>query len=525
MYASDSEFPVYCTDCWWSDKWDVTQYGMDVDFTKPFFAQFKELLSKVPRSNLLNTHVVNSPYTNMVYKSKNIYLSSSILNSEDVLYSWASDGGKSCVDCQKVENSELCYECIDVERCYKAAYLIKCKNCVDSRFLFDCVNCKSCFLSSNLRNKEYVFKNTQYSREEYLKKVEDYQRGSHKLREKAVDEFLSLIQNSLHKFANIVKSQNSSGDNIHNAKNAVKSFDVYDVEDIKYAFRCVGEKDSMDIMGAGPGSNNTYEGISTGVEGSRQRFCAFTWEIVFDLDYCWNAHNGVSHCFGCTGLTKKQYCILNKQYTEESFNDLKNKIIKHMNDMPYQNEKGRIYKYGEFFPVEFSPFAYNESLAQEYFPLTKKTAEALGYKWKDSETRGYKVTLPSEEIPDIISYVNDSILDEVIGCAHEGKCDEQCTYAFKIIPFELGFYKRMNIPLPRFCPNCRHYQRLKQRNPLKLWHRKCTCAGTQSGNGIYQNQVKHFHGSSHCPNEFETTYAPQRPEIVYCEQCYQAEVV
>jgi len=26
------------------------------------------------------------------------------------------------------------------------------------------------------------------------------------------------------------------------------------------------------------------------------------------------------------------------------------------------------------------------------------------------------------------------------------------------------------------------------------------------------------------PNEFETAYAPDRPEIVYCEKCYQQEV-
>ncbi len=27
-----------------------------------------------------------------------------------------------------------------------------------------------------------------------------------------------------------------------------------------------------------------------------------------------------------------------------------------------------------------------------------------------------------------------------------------------------------------------------------------------------------------CQNEFETSYAPDRPEIVYCERCYQQEV-
>ena len=41
----------------------------------------------------------------------------------------------------------------------------------------------------------------------------------------------------------------------------------------------------------------------------------------------------------------------------------------------------------------------------------------------------------------------------------------------------------------------------------------------------YQNTVEHSHHKGKCPNEFETSYAPDRPEIVYCEQCYQAEVI
>lgn len=524
MYPAEAPFPVYCPECWWSDSWDGTNYAMEIDFAKPFLSQFKELLTKVPRASLMASLSVNSPYANMIYQCKNVYLSSSTMNSEDVLYSWAADGAKSCMDCQKIENSELCYECVDIERCYNVVYSLKCKDCVDSRFLYDCVNCKNCFLSSNLRNREYVFKNVQYSRDEYLKKLKEYQPGSHQTHEKAVNEFIILVGRSLHRYANIIRSPNSSGDNIHNAKNAQKSFDVYDVEDVKYAFRSVGEKDSMDIMGAGPGSNHTYEGISTGIEGSMQRFCAFTWENVFDLDYCYNVHN-VSHSFGCTGLRKKQYCILNKQYTEEAYAELKNRIIQHMKESPYRDIRGRPYPYGEFFPLEFSPFAYNQTLAQEYYPLDKKTAEEQGYKWKDPETRSYKISMPSNAIPDSINDVTSSILKEVLGCAHRGNCDEQCTTAFKLTSLEFELYKKINLPLPRLCPNCRHYQKIKRRNPMKLWHRTCCCAGVQSENSSYQNNGEHFHGNSHCPNEFETSYAPERPEVVYCETCYQSEVV
>jgi hypothetical protein len=47
---------------------------------------------------------------------------------------------------------------------------------------------------------------------------------------------------------------------------------------------------------------------------------------------------------------------------------------------------------------------------------------------------------------------------------------------------------------------------------MKLWHRFCMC---EKGN--------HEHKGS-CKNEFETSYSPERQEIVYCEKCYQKEV-
>jgi hypothetical protein len=193
-----------------------------------------------------------------------------------------------------------------------------------------------------------------------------------------------------------------------------------------------------------------------------------------------------------------------------------------------------VYKYGEFFPPELSPFCYNETIAQEYFPLTKKEALEQDYQWKEPEERNIKPDLKTNELPDHIKDVSDEIIGKIIQCQHakikedgtlETTCNEQCTTAFKIIEPELAFYKRMNLPLPRLCPNCRHYQRLKQRNPLKLWHRKCQCNGDKSENGVYQNTIEHFHGKEPCPNEFETSYAPERKEIVYCEQCYLQEVV
>lgn len=235
-----------------------------------------------------------------------------------------------------------------------------------------------------------------------------------------------------------------------------------------------------------------------------------------DLEYCAFC-NGSSNCFGCVGLQKKSYCILNKQYSKDDFFALREKIIRHMNEMPYTNAMGRIYRYGEFFPPEFSPFAYNETIAQDFFPLTKEQAEVKGFLWREPEMREYQTTIDAANLPDRIGDVQDSILKEIIKCA-------SCGRPYRIIQMELQFLRQMSLPLPHLCPNCRHTERLKLRNAPRFYPRACQCAGQGSENGVYQNAASHQHGASPCPKEFETSYAPDRKEIIYCEFCYQVEV-
>ena len=223
--------------------------------------------------------------------------------------------------------------------------------------------------------------------------------------------------------------------------------------------------------------------------------------------------SGSENLFGCVSLRQKKYCILNKQYTKEEYEILVPKIKEHMNEMPFVDKKGNIYKYGEFFPIEFSFFPYNTTQSQEYFPISKQEAEDNGYLWEDSADRNYKFDLKIGSLPDNIKDVKDDMIGKVIECEHQGKCNQLCTTAFKIIKDELNFYRKMNIPLPRLCPNCRTFERLKQRTGMKLYNRKCQC-----------NNSSHFHTGTPCPNEFETAYSPDRQEIVYCEKCYQQEV-
>ncbi len=511
MYDSKNNFVVFCDKCWWGDGWDALSYASPYDFNISFFEQWLNLLKRAPLTQLWKFNNVNSDYINYSTENKNCYLSSSILNCEDVSYSYALDKSQNTLDSLYSNKLIWCYENIDSVNNYNSIFLQESSNCIDSGFLFDCVNCQNCFLSSNLRNKKYVFENIQYTKEEYESKISKLEIKDYSVLQKLLKEFKKIRENkAIHKYIQTINSVNCSGNNIENSKNVFYSFNVNNSQDIKYAVRSDGNKDTMDMFG-GVRTESSYEGVAPSFQGSKS-FFGITNKGSNDIQYsflCISSHD----LFACIGLRSKQYCILNKQYTKEEYEEMVPKIIQHMNDMPYIDKKGRIYKYGEFFPSELSPFSYNETIAQEYFPLTKEEALKEGYSWKEKEERNYTIDIKTEDIPNNIKEVEDSIINKVIECEHKGKCNEQCTEAFKIIPDELSFYKRMNLPIPHLCPNCRHYNRLKQRNPLKLWHRHCMC-----------KNPKHAHLDIGCPSEFETSYSPDRPEIIYCERCYNQEV-
>jgi len=503
-FSSDSGMTIYERDYWWSDKWDPMSFGVNYDFSRPFFMQFFDFMHHTPMPSSFNALTTNSEYCQHTGEFKNGYLTHASWGGENVSYSARVNKVKDSMDVFVLSNSELCYETVAGNKCYNVNYSQNIEGCNNSSFLFECRGCSDCFCCVNLRNQSYNIFNKAYSREEYLKKVKEFDIGNYDNFLKIRNEFEELKKKTVRKYANLVNSPLCTGDNIVNSYNSKECFDIYgDLRDSKFIQNCAQYlKDSYDGYGVGASADLTYEVFDTGVQGSRLCFGAIIYG-GHDVYYSYNCH-GSQNCFACIGLRSKQYCIFNKQYTKEQYEELVPKIIKHMNDMPYIDSKGRVYKYGEFFPSELSPFCYNETIAQEYFPLTKEEAIAQGYKWKERVERDYNIDIYNKDIPDSIKYIDKSILGKVIECGHKGTCNEQCTEAFKIIEDEFSFYKRMNLPLPRLCPNCRHYLRLAQRNPLKLWHRKCMKEG--------------------CPNEFETSFAPERPEIIYCESCYNKEV-
>jgi len=493
---------VYERDYWWSDNWDQNVSGREYDFSKPFFQQFKELFQRAPLPNLANSNTRNSDYGNHNADMKDCYLTYASFRNEDSSYCSGIVDCKNCVDVYKGLNFMQCYEDTLGTNMNRVFFSYDSDDCVGSAFLHACKNVIDCMGCINLRNKSHCIFNKQYTKDEYEKEKAKYDLGSYKGLCEFRKKFAEFIKQYPRRYGFIQKSVNCVGDNVLNCKNVYMGFDVYGgVEDCKYAVHAWdGLKDSYDGYGFGANLTYSYEVVDTGIDSTRNFFTVFTHSCQ-NVDYTYACQNS-KNLFGCVGLRSKQYCILNKQYTKEEYEELVPKIIAHMNDMPYTDKKGIKYKYGEFFPSEISPFAYNETIAQEHYPKTKEEILENGYIWKEPDTKQYKITLQPTDLPDHIKDVKDDILNQVIACEHNGTCNEQCMGAFKIIPSELAFYRTMNLALPRLCSNCRHYYRLRQRNPFKLWDRIC----------------------AKCGKDIKTSYAPDRIEIIYCEACYNQEV-
>jgi hypothetical protein len=319
--------------------------------------------------------------------------------------------------------------------------------------------------------------------------------GSYTFIQKTFDYFWNFSVKFPKKYTRIVNCINSTGDVIRDSKNCKEIFNSYGCENLKYGYRAVKTKDSMDVCYSA--AESLYEHSFGGSENSQNVF--FTIEgggTSSEVEYS-DACKSSVNLFGCIGLKNKQYYILNKKYTKEDYFTTVEKIKKQMVEMPYVDKIGRIYKYGEFFPYELSPFGYNETVVNEYLPIAINKALKRGYNWKEKTDNKYEITKKAIDLPDKIKDVDDQILNETIECAISNR-------AYKITPFELQFYRRMNIPLPRLHQDERYKIRTALRNPMKLWHRKCM--------------------KENCINTFETSYTPERPEIVYCEKCYQQEV-
>ncbi|MBI4599410.1 hypothetical protein HY732_00635 [Candidatus Uhrbacteria bacterium] len=525
MYSPDKQFNVVEDSAWWGDTYDQTSYGRNYDFSRPFFTQFQELLRVAPLPHLHRdfSRMENSNYCNACTGLKNCYLCMAADEAEDTYYGFKIEKLKNCVDVSFTNNSELCGNSAFLSECYNVQFSEHCENSNDLSFCSDCNGCTSCVGCINLRNKSYCIFNVQYDKDEYENRVKEMRLDTFSAVSKIASEAQQFFRTQPHRFMHGRNNVDVTGDFIYNSKNVTDSYAVQFSENCRFvnSLSAIDERnaDAYDWSQFGIGSERIYECSWCGLRCNTVLFSFWNY-YAHNLTYCFGCHSS-DNLFGCIGLRKKRYCILNKQYSKEDYEELVENIRKQMADVPYTSTDGTIYRYGEFFPSELSPFCYNETEAYDHLPLTKDSAVAKGFSWYDAPQRQpIAGAVSSKDIPDSIDALTAGCASSTFICSSytddgEDAIMRGCTRYYRCIPQEISWYRKKHIPLPRSCPQCRYRERLKHQPLFRSYDRACMCH-EQTGHDWHQGVI--------CEKQCVTSYAPDRVEPIYCEKCYSAVV-
>lgn len=489
IYSPEKPHIIYNQTHWWTDNRSPFVQKMDL-YSWNFIQTYQKLLTSTPLPWVYITNSENSDYWNHTWNMKNCYLVSASRENVNCYY-WSKIWKcKNTVDLLESFNCENSYQLIWSNNCHSSKHI---ENCVWSSFLAYCKNCtwcNHCYCCNNLQHRNYSILNKQYEKKEYEKIIESKEKC--KLIYKEYKK-LALIKKS----SNISKSDVVYGDRISHAKNCIQCYNVDTWSHCKY---CENGADDFSYCIDGywmwVRSSYMYEIIDTWLEWYMNIFCITCHgnQYVYYCSCCYHS----SHLFWCVWLRNASYCIFNIQYTKHEYETLVPKIIAHMQDA---------WERWEFFDASLSPFWYNETVAQEYFPLTRD--EALK-RWYTRQDNSYDPIIPPhvktlswDGIPRDMSNINDDILKSILIC-------ESSWRPFRIIKQELEFYRKHSLPLPRKHPDVRHAERLEKRPWRSLFLRSC--------DGCHQEMLsvypKRNDDSIHHPND----------EVVLCEDCYQKEV-
>lgn len=476
--SPDKKMTVYTQKYWWSDARDFKDYGRDIDFDRPFFEQFAELMEVVPQPNLMANYLLdeNSEYTNYAGNNKDCYLVFHADMNRDCYFGVGIKKCNNTVDCVHTHGCDVMYECSDARNCHNCKYISNSEDCANSWFLKSCFNCKDCIWCVNMTNEQYCIFNTKYSRDEYLEKKSEYKLDTHD----GIQSFWWLFEDHLRNFPRVAMEQyqcsDCVGDQIFRSERVVLSTDIQESRDVKYCNRIYNglNDDVYDVNEYGMQISKIYEWLAIGISAQNVIAGLYVNEEVNRIGYSMHVHHS-SNMFWCISANNAEYCILNKQYSKEEYEILVLKLIKHMKSTG---------EWWEFFPLAISPFGYDETVAQEYYPLFKRDAEAMWSKFTEYVKPEHIIpdALKWSELPQTIEEVDDTILQKIIHCSISGK-------PYRIIKKELEFYRTNHLPLPRIHPDERHLQRWKRRNPRWLYLRECS----KTGDRVISNYPVSYH--------------------------------
>lgn len=445
-YPPDSSYVVYSQPHWWGDAWDPMIYSQNYDPSKPITEQIYRLWHSVPVPALDNSYreVENSDFINGNGPSKECYLTSNSAYNEKCLYGWMIFYSSSILDSNYITESEYCSFSQHLWKCYDVHFSWDTSECRNSRYLFSCEWCQNILWWVRLKNQKYQILNTPCTKDEFditLKKLQ-YDAIYRKDFEKKLQ---NLIQTVGLESSALTGSVNSIGDFCYDSKSAYECYDIGNCEDVLYITDSFNTRDSAHISMWWDGTSLSYDCIDVGQNISNIYFSSACWEWAIYNLYSHKCNN-CQYIFGCSGLRNKSYCIFNKQYSKEAWEDTVKMIIRQM-----QNE----WTWWDFLNQKYATFAYNESLGSIFAPISREEAISWWFRWSDriegTSTHTQKI-INGNQLPDEIGWIPDDILNWVIKCPTTGKL-------FQVQSLELELLRKFWIPIPKIHP----IERIKMR--------------------------------------------------------------
>ena len=449
IFSPDKDYIVYDQAFWRTFNRNIYEIN---SYQWNFKDNISELLFHTPIANRAVLNCENSNYANQVRETKNSYMCFNCIDIEDCLYvyKWVSHN-QNCVDCDKIDHCSACFSSIQLRNCMSLFFCQNCSDCSNSYYLLNCVWCHDCFNCNNLVNKSYCINNKQYTKQEYqeiLPKVKKWIIGTY-----WVVKHIWYTQKDC---------DVSFWDNLVWCKKTSFCYELTNCENVKYSWDVMGMKDTYDTRWI-----NAQFCLESYLAWE-DHHCWFLFESRSNIDsrYCIYCHNS-KNIFWCVWLKNKEYCIYNKEYTKEEYNQIVPEIIAQM----IRNEE-----WWEFFNPSIAFYWYNETMAMEKYPLTKQEALKMWYKRSDYVAPFPKVekTVLWKQLPKqwckIIKEKKPEILEKILNYAIICEVSKR---PFRITKQEIEFYIKHNLPLPIKHPDIRHQERFAKKNPTVMHLMNC----------------------------------------------------
>lgn len=290
-----------------------------------FFNELKRLILFFPKPP---AKIYNSENCigDSILNSKNLFYCFDCAVCTDSIYLFDSYMCANCADCDYAVESELCYECVDPYKAFNCEYLEYCDNIRDSAYCYNCSNCHDVFGCVNLETKSFSIFNRQLTEDEYKEEVQKYKKLP-------PEKVLQIVEDLKKRFpvTQTVGSQNENtlyGNYIHFNKNCYLCFDAAHDENCAYLYDSFYNRNSFDIAYTAQNVELSYQIVDSGY--------LFNCNLVVDSSNCsdsnylFNCYN-VKNSLGCVSLANKEYCILNRQFTKDQYEQISSRILQQLN--------------------------------------------------------------------------------------------------------------------------------------------------------------------------------------------------